>query len=183
MVQVLKADRGRKISVMKIAGIVGYSNTGKTTVIENIIKELKKRGRSCAVIKNVHCSIQIDKNGTDTQRHINAGAEMSAAWGRDETVVFYNRRIRLVNIVGKSNYDYLLLEGCSDMLLPKIVTAKDIESLEAKLDKHTIAISGVIAGEMTRYKRLPVLNCNNQIEKLVDLVEKNAEVYKNNFCC
>ncbi|MBR3003634.1 MAG: molybdopterin-guanine dinucleotide biosynthesis protein MobB, partial [Lachnospiraceae bacterium] len=46
-----------------ITSFVGYSGSGKTTFIEKLIKELKVRGRSVAVIKHDAHEFDIDKEG------------------------------------------------------------------------------------------------------------------------
>ena len=57
-----------------IISIVGKSNSGKTTLIENLIPELTKRGYRVATIKhNVH-GFDIDHEGKDSWRHKKAGA-------------------------------------------------------------------------------------------------------------
>ena len=39
---------------MKVFSVVGYSKSGKTTTIEQIIKELKKRNYSVGSVKDIH---------------------------------------------------------------------------------------------------------------------------------
>ncbi|MEI8173543.1 MAG: molybdopterin-guanine dinucleotide biosynthesis protein B, partial [Deltaproteobacteria bacterium] len=56
-----------------IVSIVGRSNTGKTTLIEKMIPELKRRGYVVATIKhNIH-GFDIDHEGKDSWRHKKAG--------------------------------------------------------------------------------------------------------------
>ena len=58
-----------------IISIVGNSNSGKTTLIEKLIPELKKRGYRVGVIKHAHHGFNIDKKGKDSWRHKVAGAD------------------------------------------------------------------------------------------------------------
>ncbi len=60
---------------MKIIGIVGWKDTGKTTLIEKLIGELDKRNLTVSTIKHSHHKVSIDKRGTDSFRHFNAGAK------------------------------------------------------------------------------------------------------------
>ena len=58
-----------------IISIVGNSNSGKTTLIEKLIPELKKRGYRVGVIKHAHHGFNIDKKGKDSWRHKVEGAD------------------------------------------------------------------------------------------------------------
>ncbi|MSQ56530.1 MAG: molybdopterin-guanine dinucleotide biosynthesis protein B [Limnohabitans sp.] len=59
---------------MKVVGFSGYSNSGKTTLIENLIPALKLRGQRVSVIKHAHQGFDIDHQGKDSWRHREAGA-------------------------------------------------------------------------------------------------------------
>ena len=67
-----------------IVSIVGRSNSGKTTLIEKLIPELKRRGYRIGTIKHTHHAPDIDRPGKDTSRHSAAGADtvMLASPGR-----------------------------------------------------------------------------------------------------
>lgn len=58
-----------------LISIVGKSGSGKTTLIEKLIPELKKRGYRIGVIKHAFHELSIDKQGKDSWRHKQAGAE------------------------------------------------------------------------------------------------------------
>tara|TARA_B100001971_G_C18262692_1_gene588491 strand:+ start:176 stop:679 length:504 start_codon:yes stop_codon:yes gene_type:complete len=58
-----------------IISIVGKSNSGKTALIEKLIKELKKRGHRIGIIKHAHHGFDLDKKGKDSWRHKEAGAD------------------------------------------------------------------------------------------------------------
>ncbi len=60
-----------------IVSIVGYSNSGKTTLIEKMIPELKRRGLRVATIKHNRRGFEIDHEGKDSWRHRRAGASMT----------------------------------------------------------------------------------------------------------
>ena len=60
---------------MKIIGVVGWKDTGKTTLIEKLIKEFNKRNLTVSTIKHAHHNFLVDQPGTDSFRHFNAGAK------------------------------------------------------------------------------------------------------------
>jgi molybdopterin-guanine dinucleotide biosynthesis adapter protein len=55
--------------------IVGHSNSGKTTLVERLIPELKRRGYRIGTIKHTHHGFSMDQKGKDTYRHRAAGAD------------------------------------------------------------------------------------------------------------
>jgi molybdopterin-guanine dinucleotide biosynthesis protein B len=59
---------------MKAIGIIGYSNTGKTTLIENLIPIFRARGLKVSAIKNAHHGFDMDRPGKDSFRYREAGA-------------------------------------------------------------------------------------------------------------
>lgn len=59
-----------------IVCIVGRSNSGKTTVLEKLISELKQRDYRVATVKHhSHPGIEIDRPGKDSWRHAQAGSD------------------------------------------------------------------------------------------------------------
>lgn len=58
-----------------IISIVGKSNSGKTTFLEKLIPELKKKGYKTGVVKHSHHELDLDKEGKDSWRHQKAGAD------------------------------------------------------------------------------------------------------------
>jgi len=59
---------------VKAIGFIGYSNTGKTTLIEKLIPILRARGLAVAAIKNAHHGFDMDRPGKDSYRYREAGA-------------------------------------------------------------------------------------------------------------
>ncbi len=66
--------RGNYLEMVPIISIVGCSNSGKTTLLEQLIPELKKSGLRVGTIKHDAHSFDIDHPGKDTWRHRQAGA-------------------------------------------------------------------------------------------------------------
>lgn len=63
---------------LPILGLAGYSGSGKTTFLEKLIAELKRRGYRVGVIKHTHHQVEFDQPGKDTWRHVRAGADVVA---------------------------------------------------------------------------------------------------------
>mgnify|MGYP005842340235 CR=1 FL=1 len=59
---------------MRLIGIAGWKNAGKTTLAEGLVRELTRRGLRVATLKHAHHAADTDREGTDSHRHRLAGA-------------------------------------------------------------------------------------------------------------
>jgi len=59
---------------MKVFGITGWKNSGKTTLTERLVAEITSRGITVSTIKHAHHSVDVDQPGKDSFRHRAAGA-------------------------------------------------------------------------------------------------------------
>ena len=59
---------------MKVFGLAGWSGSGKTTVMVNLLPELIQRGFSVSTVKHAHHKFDIDSPGKDSYEHRRAGA-------------------------------------------------------------------------------------------------------------
>jgi molybdopterin-guanine dinucleotide biosynthesis protein B len=59
---------------MHVIGIVGWKNSGKTTLVVELVRLLTGRGLKVGTIKHAHHSFDIDQPGKDSYRHREAGA-------------------------------------------------------------------------------------------------------------
>jgi molybdopterin-guanine dinucleotide biosynthesis protein B len=64
----MRADERRAI------GFIGYSNSGKTTLIEKLIPRFRAQGLTVSAIKNAHHGFDMDRPGKDSHRYRVAGA-------------------------------------------------------------------------------------------------------------
>ncbi|APW98786.1 molybdopterin-guanine dinucleotide biosynthesis protein B [Halobiforma lacisalsi AJ5] len=62
-------------SGIRVVCLAGPSDSGKTTLVEQLVPRLADRGDRVATIKSIHHDIEIDTPGADTHRHRTAGAE------------------------------------------------------------------------------------------------------------
>ena len=61
----------------KIIGITGWKDVGKTYYASHIIKSLVKKGYQVGSIKHAHHDFDIDKPGTDSFKHREAGSSQA----------------------------------------------------------------------------------------------------------
>ncbi len=160
---------------MRAFSVVGVSKTGKTTTIEHAITELKRRRYSVGSIKDIHFEdFAIDTEGTNTDRHHRAGAQLVTARGLQETDVLFKRRLPVAEILRFYCHDFVVMEGVEDFHLPKIVCAHDEATLQEKLDETVFAVSGRISEKIDRFGDLPVINAVTEAGRLVDLIEETV---------
>jgi molybdopterin-guanine dinucleotide biosynthesis protein B len=166
--------------VPKLVAVVGGKHSGKTTVIEHLIVEFKRRGYRVGAIKEMVRIPTLDTPATETDRYSIAGAETIVAVPRDETVVFIKRRLNLQEIMPfLTGLDYVVLEGFeSEKMLPKIIAAKTADEAKSYYDRSTIAVSGIITeSEIETNKaaatKIPIFS-STETEALADLIEKKA---------
>jgi len=123
--------------MLPILSFIGTSGSGKTTILEKIVAELKRRGVRVAVIKHTHhTGIELDKQGKDSQRYMQAGAEIAVVSGTQEIAImkktdqdlspqeiarFIDPDIDLVLTEGFKNADTLKIEVHRKTFEPKLL--------------------------------------------------------------
>ena len=60
---------------MKVYGVTGWKNNGKTKLVERLVTEMTGRGLSISTIKHAHHAFDVDHPGRDSYRHRQAGAQ------------------------------------------------------------------------------------------------------------
>ena len=60
---------------MKLLAIVGFSDAGKTGLIQKLIPEFNNRGNSVAVLKHCPHGFELDREGTDSWHYMQAGSQ------------------------------------------------------------------------------------------------------------
>lgn len=160
---------------MKVFSVIGITDSGKTTTIENLIKELKKRNYTVGTVKQIHFhDFKMDAEGTNTDRHRKAGSCLVTARGEYETDILFQEKLSVNELLNFYSQDFVILEGVRDTCAPKIVTAHDEEGIIARIDESVFAISGRVADKISEYNGLPAVSAVSEIEKLVDLIEEKV---------
>lgn len=59
---------------MRLYGVVGWKNSGKTTLMERLVSEITGRGLTVSTVKHAHHAFDVDREGKDSWRHREAGA-------------------------------------------------------------------------------------------------------------
>ena len=158
-----------------IFGVVGWKNSGKTTLMANLIREFANRGFSTSVIKHAHAKFEIDHPGRDSFKMREAGAR--------QVMLSSPRRFALMRELGDApemtfeellpyagSCDLVLVEGYKREAYPKIEIRREgaasREPLSAKFPE-VVAIASDRPEDET--EPLPVFHID-AIEHIVDFI-------------
>lgn len=134
---------------LPLFGIAGWSNSGKTTLIEKLATHFSGEGLRVATIKHTHHKFDIDMPGSDTERHRAAGAA--------ETAIVSGSRVAFIEEIDAAGEppleavaarlrpaDIILVEGYKAANIPKIEVRRAavvVEKLLATTDPLVLAIA------------------------------------------
>ncbi len=151
---------------MKVFGVVGWSGSGKTSLLVRLLPELVGRGYRVSTIKHAHHDFDIDKPGKDSYRHREAGATEVMISSTTRWALLHenrgDRELRLEEMIERmTSVDLLLVEGFKtdphDKL--EVFRAANETPLIARDDRHVVAVAadGPVEGVS-----VPVLDLENE---------------------
>lgn len=115
---------------MPVIQIVGFKNSGKTTLICKLLEILNAMNLRVAVIKHDIHGFEADRENTDTFRHRRAGAVATAITSPWRTAVIEERETQLSDLIQRfADYDMTIVEGFKQERYPKIVLIRNPEDL------------------------------------------------------
>jgi molybdopterin synthase catalytic subunit len=107
---------------MKVIQVVGYSGSGKTGFIEELIPVLRTQGE-VGIIKHLgEHAFSLDE-GKDTTRFYEQGIDISAGIDGEKTVMIIreNRLERTLRMFSDAGIQFCIVEGFKSVLFPRIV--------------------------------------------------------------
>lgn len=149
----------------KIFGITGWKNSGKTTLLEALVRELTARGYRVSTIKHAHHAFDIDVPGKDSYRHREAGAHEVIVSSGQRWALMHELRgdvqptlAELMNHLG--DCDLLLVEGFKGDDHPKIEVLRSLgpEGRLADSDGTICAVATPDTPLAGRHRRLDLAN-------------------------
>ncbi len=110
---------------MKLWGVTGWKNSGKTGLMERLVAEFAARGLTVSTIKHAHHSFDVDHKGRDSYRHREAGAKEVLLSSRNRWALMHEMRgedeATLDQLLAKlASVDLVLIEGFKREPHPKI---------------------------------------------------------------
>lgn len=149
--------------------IVGRKNSGKTTLVCELVREFTGRGIRVATVKHTHHQHELDTPGKDSYKHREAGAAAVGILSPQMTAMFLpgDRELR-----GEQRYeqfeslfsdcDLILVEGDLQTSAPKIEVWRDVVS-EQPYAADDPAIRAVISDDKVNGIQCPVWSRSNVV--------------------
>ncbi len=138
------------IQALPAVCLVGTSNSGKTTLLTQLIGILKQRGFRVGTIKHHHHPFDIDHEGKDSWQHQQAGADATIITAPSQTALIKKTKSQMDPWEIISHYlndmDLVLIEGFKHSSFPKIevhrqAQCSDLICRGEKFDSQLIAVA------------------------------------------
>lgn len=159
--------------MIPIISVVGRSNSGKTTYLEKLVAECKRRGYSVAVIKHHHLDIDFDKPGKDTWRHAKAGADVVCLVSPNKMAMIKNYEVEL-SLDQVASYidgvDIIFTEGYKNETKCKIEVYRQAAGHDPLGVKPELL---AVVSDIMVYKEIPHFSLNDP-DAMVDFLEINV---------
>jgi len=153
----------RPSSSTPILSLVGYSNSGKTILMEKLVAGLVAKGLRIATIKHSHHQPEMDTPGKDSWRHKQAGASTSLLVGPEKMLMVsdvdetLNPELLTARLF--RDYDLVLVEGYASVAGPKIEVVRAERSQELRCNEDELI---AVATDILDLKvSVPLLDMNN----------------------
>lgn len=110
---------------MKVWGVTGWKNSGKTGLMERLVTEFARRGLRVSTVKHAHHAFDVDHEGKDSYRHRQAGATEVLLSSRKRWALMHEHRgtdeASLDELLAKlAPVDLVLVEGFKSERHPKV---------------------------------------------------------------
>ncbi len=155
----------------KTVSVTGFKNSGKTSVVEALVKELTSRGYKVGTLKHTADDIVLDSPGKDTSRHREAGSVATGILQENTTAVFIDQKLNLHQAAEKLGaIDYLVIEGFKTVdTHARINVPREDGDLEKLSNGLEIAVVKIPESKYTG-EALTI----EESTKLADIVEERA---------
>lgn len=150
--------------MIKKLTFAGYSGSGKTTLLVKVIEELSKRGIKVAAIKHDGHNFEMDKEGKDTYRLKQAGAQAVAISSKNKYALISDSDHRLtfdeITQLIPNNIDLIIGEGFKDENIQKILVHRKENNKENLYndEKNIIAVATNCPDEFKNIKNVFDIN-------------------------
>ncbi|MFL2802731.1 MAG: molybdopterin-guanine dinucleotide biosynthesis protein B [Paracoccaceae bacterium] len=162
-----------------IFGIVGWKNSGKTTLVEKLVQYLTDKGYQISTIKHAHHSFDIDHEGTDSFRHRKAGAKEVILASRKRWALMHELKDKpekdfdfLVNSLSQT--DLILVEGFKEERHNKIEVIRR-ENKKTPIHKTDESILAIATDYKITDASLPIFHLD-EISKIADFILKKVNL-------
>lgn len=164
-----------------LLAISGYSGTGKTTLLKQVIPLLNQRGVNVAVIKHSHHDVDIDIPGKDSYELRKSGARQTILAGdRRWALITETPDLKPVNLydlidqLDSTKIDIVIVEGFKDEPISKIILFREDvgKPFDNIIDPHVIALASNKKYNVN-VPQLDINNPNTVTEFIINWLNKN----------
>lgn len=129
------------MSAPYIIQVVGYSKSGKTTLIEELVKQFQMREISSFTLKSARTH-SYEYSMKDSDRFLNSGAQASAVIFDNLTQISLSEKLDVDSIIDEvvklSGCNIVIIEGFKELTYPKILVWSEDIPKSSELDYTTI---------------------------------------------
>jgi len=155
----------------------GPSNSGKTTIIEKISKELSSKYKIAIIKHDPKNKAVFDKEGKDSDRFFKSGADV-AVISDEKTTIFKHQSSSLDELIEHfKEFDLLIIEGLKTWELPRIGVFRGNIEKDYLPYLQAVAIDNTIPKEQLEDINVKILNLNNT-EEIIKYIWQNAKKVK-----
>lgn len=154
-----------------IIGIVGWKNSGKTTLAVRLVEALTRRGLRIATIKHAHHALRLDDEGTDSARHRAAGAaQVAVVSQRRWALMTEGDEPDFADIVARLEpCDLIVVEGYKSQPIAKIEARRRDSQPGFGLAERDQRVIAIAADYGVEGPAVPVFQLDD-IERIADFV-------------
>ena len=150
---------------MKVFGLVGWSDSGKTTLMTKLLPELISRGLKVSTAKHAHHEFDLDTKGKDSYLHRSSGATEVMIASRQRWALLHEHRdepepVLEELITHMTPVDLLLVEGMKHHAHDKIEVHRGERSAPLVLEHHPDVVA-VASDVPLSGLSVPVLDLND----------------------
>ncbi|MEO1240003.1 MAG: molybdopterin-guanine dinucleotide biosynthesis protein B [Pseudomonadota bacterium] len=163
---------------MKLWGVVGWKNAGKTGLMERLVSEFTGRGLSVSTIKHAHHGFDVDHPGKDSYRHREAGAREVLVASAARYAVLHELRDAaepgLDALVARlSPVDLVLVEGYKRDRHPKIEAWRAVNANPLIADEDETVRA--VAADTPLMRDQPVFDLDDTVS-IADFIAQDLEL-------
>ncbi len=156
-----------------VLAFAAYSGTGKTTLVEKLVRSLKAQGLRVAVIKHDGHDFEIDHEGKDSWRFAQAGADMTVIASSGKMALVEQRPLSLTQIAALiHDVDLILVEGYKQEPLTQIGICRKAagKGFTAELSRYIAVVTDADTGtpDIPRFGF-------DEIQELTEFIMKNMD--------
>jgi molybdopterin-guanine dinucleotide biosynthesis protein B len=156
-----------------LIGITGFKKSGKTTLVEGLVRIFTARGLKVSTVKHAHHSFDIDHEGRDSHRHRMAGAtEVAVVSGRMWAIMHVledEPEPMLDGILARmSPSDLVIIEGYKRDRHPKI-EVRDPALGHPELAASDPTVIAIAAAQPLVGERVPVFH-RDEVEEIANFI-------------